>query len=72
MNAHRAPDIVEPFGDPHHPFELRQPGADGKESSDPGAARAFDDRVELGPEGIEVQMAMAIDQHGRVYSVARA
>src|SRR4029077_12486911 len=66
MDADRAPDIPKAFGDRQHPFEFREPRTDGDESPHPSIPRAGDDGVELAGESLEIEMAMAVDEHAAI------
>ena len=64
MGADRAEDVGKSLGDRQHLGVARDPRRDGDQAADAGRARAGDHAVELGGEIREIEMAMAVDQHG--------
>src|SRR5580700_5847920 len=64
MRPGRTPDIVISLGDRTHPVELVEPRADRQHRFDPGHPGAGDHGISLCREIREIEMAMAVDQHG--------
>src|SRR5579883_3622895 len=65
MRPDRAPYVGIGCCDRAHFEELVEPRADRQHRADPGASGPCDDRVALGREVREIEMAVAVDQHLR-------
>ena len=64
QRADRAIDIVIGFGDPTHALELPDADRDGHVAVDAGPFGTIENGVPIGLEGVEIKMAMAVDEHG--------
>ena len=63
MDADGAPDTLMGGGDGAHVLELREMGADAHHRPDAGLGGAPDHGVAVVVEDVEIEMAMAVDQH---------
>ena len=72
MDADGAVDMVIPLGDRPHPVELPQLGAYGYHGVNATAGGPRHDGVKLAVEILEVQMAVAVDQHAPCPALGRA
>src|SRR5262249_9347637 len=64
MYANRAPDVGMALGDAPHEAELAQPRTNGQHPRDAGSAGARQDARLVACELGEVEVAVAVDQHG--------
>src|ERR1700675_4422843 len=64
VNANRTPDILETTGDGEDALELGEPGADRDHPAHPCGPRSGHDLVQLRREFREVEVAVAVHQHG--------
>jgi hypothetical protein len=64
MRPHRTVDIGESLGYLQQLVELAHPGRNGDDPPYPGRRRPLDNGVEVRGEVREVEMAVAVDEHG--------
>ena len=64
MGADRTEHVGKPLGDGQDRVVPADPGRNRHHAADAGRPRARDDGVELVGEVREIEMAMAVDEHG--------
>ena len=64
MGANRAINVRKPLRDLQQLAKPFHPGRDGDDATDARAFRTSDDRIEIFGEVREIEMTVAIDQHG--------